>query len=239
MDPPLTRDDFEDLERHVHALYTHDPRGRIVTINEPNGRKPAPHLYLGRSKAGNLWRLRADLPEALVEALSGLCATEPVLGIDRRVPLHAEEYLTRLGAHVPVRQSWNGPAYRFTLDPGPVSDVVDVTPENASHVLRGGFEAWLPDVADWQPFVAALDAGRAVSVCQSVRITPQAHEAGVETLAEYRGKGFARRAVVAWARRVLDRGAAALYSTSWENVASRSLARSLGLDMYAVDFHVS
>ena len=34
-----------------------------------------------------------------------------------------------------------------------------------------------------------------MSVCRSVRITPAAHEAGVETLPEFRGKGYAQDVV--------------------------------------------
>ena len=84
-----------------------------------------------------------------------------------------------------------------------------------------------------------LKDNRAVSVCRSVRITPQAHEAGLETLLEFRRRGYAKDVVIAWARAVQVMGATALYSTSWENIASQAVARKLKLEMFGSDFHVT
>jgi len=65
-----------------------------------------------------------------------------------------------------------------------------------------------------------------VSVCCSVRITPTAHEAGVETHREFRGHGYAAHVVSAWASTVRDIGPIPLYSTSWQNTASQRLPRA-------------
>src|ERR1051325_177795 len=55
------------LDVHARALFTHDERSRLLSVNEPwGGRDPAPRIYLGRTRAGNLRRFRADLPEELV-----------------------------------------------------------------------------------------------------------------------------------------------------------------------------
>jgi len=78
-----------------------------------------------------------------------------------------------------------------------------------------------------------------VSVCRSVRITPAAHEAGVETLPDFRAKGYAQDVVAGWARLVRSMGAIPLYSTSWENTASQALAKKLRLVMYGADFQVA
>ena len=45
--------------------------------------------------------------------------------------------------------------------------------------------------------------------------------------------------VIAWARAVQAIGATPLYSTSWENAASQAVARSLQLEMFGSDFHVT
>jgi len=50
---------------------------------------------------------------------------------------------------------------------------------------------------------------------------------------------FARDVTAGWARLVAASGAAPLYSTSWENTASQSVARKLGLVQFASDFHVT
>ena len=95
--------------------------------------------------------------------------------------------------------------------------------------------AWVPDVRHSPPLLAYLVDGRAVSVCGSVRITPEAHEAGVETAAEYRGQGCAPQVVAEWAQAVRALGIEPLYSTSWANAASRAVARKLALVQFGSD----
>ena len=90
-----------------------------------------------------------------------------------------------------------------------------------------------------RPLVARVVDGRAVAVCASVRITPRAHEAGGETAEAFRGRGYAREMVAAWARAVRAAGAAPLYSTSWRNAASRGVARALGLAPFGTDLHLT
>jgi len=46
---------------HVRALFTHDVRGRLSRVNEPNG-AVAPMFFLGRTVDGNEWRFGADHP---------------------------------------------------------------------------------------------------------------------------------------------------------------------------------
>ena len=230
-------DEFQLLRWHERALYTHDADGRLLRMNEPNGTRAAPRFYLGRCIHGIVSTFRHDLPVALIRSLSELTADETRDDGTAEEPRHKEAYVRLLAAHAPIGEVWSGPAYVFGPTRESAQDVVDVSISNVA-VLRGGFDAWLGDVSDWQPFVAVLSGGRAVSVCQSVRITPQAHEAGVETLAAFRERGYAAHVVTAWAQRVRERGATPMYSTSWTNLASRALARHLGLVQFAVDFHV-
>ena len=227
------------MDVHVRALFTQDARGRLRSVNEPwGGGTHAPRLFFGRTRAGNLWRLRADLPEALAEELEALCADEPSGAELFGAPRHADAYVRLLGAHAPVRGVEAGPAYRFEEYPEPSRALLPVTQANAE-ILRGGFEEMVEELATAQPFVAVLEEGRAVSVCRSVRVTPAAHEAGVETLPDFRGRGYAPDVTAGWARMVRSAGAAPLYSTSWENVASQSVARKLRLLQYAADFQVA
>ena len=115
-------------------------------------------------------------------------------------------------------------------------DAVLVTSDNRG-VLTRYFDDWTAD-AGKVPFAAVLQDGHAVSICASVRVTPKAHEAGVETHEDFRGRGYARHAVSAWAGVVQSGGAEALYSTSWSNVASQGLARSLSLIRFGADLHI-
>ncbi len=232
-------DELELLDIHIRALFTHDARSRLLSVNDPWGEShAAPRLFLGRSRMGNLWRFRADLSESLVAELESLCADEPAGAESGSAPRHAEAYVRLLDAHAPVRRQRAGPAYHFTEYPEPSRSLLAVTEANAER-LRGGFEELLEELPARLPFLAVVEKGRAVSVCRSVRVTPAAHEAGVETLPDFRGRGYARDVTAGWARLVSDGGSLPLYSTSWENTASQAVAKKLRLTMYGSDFHVT
>ncbi|WP_369127476.1 GNAT family N-acetyltransferase [Candidatus Entotheonella palauensis] len=106
-------------------------------------------------------------------------------------------------------------------------------------MLHPHFREWIGDVVQCQPFFALIRDGCAVSVCGSVRKTSQAHEAGVETAQDFRGRGYAAAVVSAWAHAVRQIGLIPLYSTSWQNMASQAVARKLGLVPYGTDLHMT
>src|SRR5262245_37046067 len=55
-----------DLARNrFNALYRQDSKGRLVTVNEWDG-KPAPRLHMMRTAGLAIVGFRADLPESLV-----------------------------------------------------------------------------------------------------------------------------------------------------------------------------
>jgi RimJ/RimL family protein N-acetyltransferase len=87
--------------------------------------------------------------------------------------------------------------------------------------------------------IAAVIDDQAVAVCGSVRITARAHEAGVETSLPHRGHGYAAQTTAAWAKAVRALGVEPLYSTSWDNAASRAVARKLGLIHFCNDLHLT
>jgi hypothetical protein len=219
---------------HVEALYTHDARSKLLRINEPGGGGPADRFFLGRTKEGNLWRFGSDLSDSLVEKLEAMCKQEPIIQDLQTKPLHFETYLQLLEP----QHLWSGPAYYFTSEVESSRAVTVITGQNTD-LLQGDFENLIPEIPLWQPFVAVVENNQAVSVCRSVRITPKAHEAGLETLSEFRGRGYAKDVVAAWATQVRKLGALPMYSTSWDNKASRAVARKLNLTMYGTDFSVS
>lgn len=238
--PPMTSpfpSPLSLMQKRIAAHYLHDGRGRIQSINQWDG-GTAPRFYLGRTAAGNLWRFRADLPDELVAELQALCAEEPAVNELTRPLKYHNLYLHLLASHTPTKQIWAGPAYWFAVDAIPKIQPISINEENAG-LLRGGLEAWLPDVPHRQPFMAIVADGQAVAVCASVRITNAAHEAGVETLPAYRQRGYAVSAVAAWAAAVRKTGALPFYSTSWDNIASQKVAASLGLSLLGMDFHMT
>lgn len=226
--------DFTFLEARFATLYEHDARGRIATINEWNGAR-APRFHLMRALSGKAWRFGSDVSDGLAHALDALCVHEPAAL--SAAPDFETDYRRLLAAQAAAATTWSGPAFIFpeTLDGAACIDI----DETSADLLRAGMEDWLPDVAHRRPFVAVVADGCAVSVCASVRIGGSLHCAGVETHPDYRGRGFAARAVKGWASRVRKLGAAPIYSTSFANDASRGLAASLGLVQFAADFWIS
>jgi predicted GNAT family acetyltransferase len=77
--------------------------------------------------------------------------------------------------------------------------------------------------------MAYLCDERPVSICFSARVSESAAEAGVETAAEFRGRGLAGLVTSDWAAAIRSSGRTPIYSTSWNNSASLAVARKLGL----------
>jgi RimJ/RimL family protein N-acetyltransferase len=220
------------MRLHVEALFTLDHAGRLVAVNDPRG-APAPRFFLGRTVDGSDWWFRHDVDAALVRDLDALCESRPA-GLE----IDAAAFIARLARDEPVHRTWAGPAYRFPADPFGEETAVRVTPDNAS-LLSPYLEDWRADVSAGVPMTVALEGGTAVAVCCSVRVTSRAHEAGVATHPDFQRRGHAARAVSAWARAVREMDRVPLYSTSWDNPASRALAGKLGLILYGVDLHIT
>ncbi|GGD84908.1 kasugamycin N-acetyltransferase AAC(2')-IIb [Paenibacillus nasutitermitis] len=230
---PTTR---ELMELHVEAMFTHDPEMRLRTINEPwPGEDPAPRFFLGRTMEGEtLCRFRYDVPENLIGQLEGLCADEPAIRDFQTMPKHFETYMKLLQSE----RSTMGPCYLIPDGTVPNMQIVSITRSNITDFQLDGFE-WLASEIDYgQPCIALVHEHRLVSICRSVRITSSAHEAGLETLDMFRGKGYAATVVAGWAVAVREMGSIPLYSTSRENLASLRVAGKLDLSFYGVNFTV-
>lgn len=227
------------MERHLGALYESDGRGRLLGERAPSAR-PAPRFHLARTRLGNLWRLRRDLEPEVAIRLATLAGKEAPLGA-RSAPPEREEFLRRaLEQSAPIEAHWAGPAFGLPdvlaklPDSGArlrelaVDDVVRVHRElglQAADLARAGC-------------IGAEVGGEIVSVCQCVRGDGSGPtEAGVRTASDYRGRGYGGAVVRAWCDWVGSRGGEPLYSTSWDNAASRALAARLGLVLLGEDRH--
>jgi hypothetical protein len=204
----------------------------MCRVNEPAG-ACAPRFFFARSADANLWRCRDDLPEATVLTLERLAADEPVRGELRGEPTHLEAF--RAALDVQTASFSSGPAYRFPDELPPVG--VPVTRVQRSDLPLLRLLPWdLDETArtfeSFEPLVAMIEQGHAVSLCHSARLTDRAAEAGIETLAAYRRRGHATAVVAGWALAVRATGRIPLYSTSWQNLASQALAGKLGLIQY-------
>lgn len=227
----------ELMKLHVEALFTHDAAGRLVRVNERAG-GPAPRFFLGLTGDDCVVRFRNDVDERLRKELEASASRLQPEGNAVPQPIDPEPYRAILARVAPIEKTWAGPVFAFS-DAMPITPaVVRVTDQNAE-CLRAFLDSWIGDVALCQPMLALIIDGRAVSLCCSVRITEGAHEAGVETTASMRGRGYAPLVVAAWARTVRAEGAVPLYSTSWQNESSRSVARKLDLVPFGSDLHIT
>lgn len=224
------------MEIHINTLFQCDPDGRLRCVNEP-GNPPAPRFYMGRTNEGNSWRFRYDLSADLVAQLEVFCQSEPVAADLAALPQNYASIKALLAAQAPIESEYRGPAYwipeEVTAPPNAL-----LLDEATIHLAQPNFP-WL--TADdpygaMGPVAAVIVDGRAVSLCFCSRTPGQATEAGLETVAGYRGKGYAGAAVACWAVAVHRRGCQPLYSTSWDNHASQRVARKLGLVCYGEDW---
>jgi RimJ/RimL family protein N-acetyltransferase len=223
----------ELMRIHVDALFTRDAAGDLVRVNEPDG-APAPRFFLGRTADGDVLRFRHGVGAGLRRELAAAAAAD-----DADPPTDAARYEAILARAAPVERTEMGPAFIFPARPPCFPDGAHrVTRENAE-LLRRYLPAWLPDVLHDPPMFAVVVDGDAVAVCCSVRQTDAAHEAGVDTAPAFRGRGYAARAAAAWAHAVRELSRVPLYSTSWQNAASRAVARKLGLVHFGSDLHIT
>jgi hypothetical protein len=226
----------ELMRFHVEALFMHDAAGDLVRVNEPSGAR-APRFFLGRTADGAVLRFRDDVDHDTRREL--VAAAEHDAGTPSfDAPIQPAEYEAILARRAPVQRSSAGLAFCFPDQLSPTDGPILITDENA-YLLRPLLHEWLPDVQLGQPMFARVVDGHAVALCCTVRQTNAAHEAGVETAAAYRGQGHVGQTVIAWAQAVRDMNRVPLYSTSWDNQASRAVARKLGLVQFGSDAHIT
>jgi len=229
--------DFDLMQMQTEALFVHDANGKLLRINEPDPTSPAPHFFLGRTAAGNLWRVRCDLPVEIAAEFEQLASREPISSDLSQPPHFAIDYLELLKPYAPLPTINAGPAYYVPKVEMP-RDVVTITTDNIS-LVQTHFSWLFETLADYAPVVVAVEDGKAVAVCFCSRIIPRVAEAGVYTEANYRGHGYATKVAQGWAAAVHSTGRQPLYSTSWSNYASRAIARRLGAVQYGADYSLT
>ncbi len=229
--------DLDLLQMQAEALFVHDANWRLLRINEPDPTSPAPHFFLGRTAAGNIWRTRYDLPVELATEFERLASHEPINSNLSEPPHFAADYMELLQPYAPLATINAGPAYYLPESDMP-RDVVTITSENIR--LVQAYFPWLYEtLADYAPVIVAVEDGNAAAVCFCSRITPRVAEAGVYTEANYRGRGYATKVAQGWAAATRSTGRMPLYSTSWSNHASQAIARKLSAVQYGADYSIT
>jgi len=235
MDKVINQLDF--LQTHIDALYTSDLNTDLLTVNEPwDNSEPASKFFLGRTFDGHhVSKFRFDIPDEIREKINALCQKEPknikanpqylgkYLGL-----LKDNDFSISLCYYIPQDFIGNNGS----------TIVSHITRNNIDTLDYEGF-SWLTKEIDYvQPCIGAIVDNKIVSLCYSVRISSKAYEAGVDTLEEFRGNGYALDVVAAWASAVRAKGILPLYSTLIENAASQRVAQKAGLYNYGIGFAV-
>ncbi len=222
------------LSRRIDALFLQDDRGRITGINEVDSNVIVPRLYILRTANHCLWRIGADVPDAIASQLEDALNDEPSQANFRDSLVHYQAYLNILEQDTPISNMRQGPAYYFSELMS--SDKAVLITEDNQSLLEKHFPYTLEVFASRYPITVMVADGSAVAACFCSRKTPYVAEAGVYTVDEYRKRGFAKEVVQRWAYAVQQVGLQALYSTDWDNIASQRIAASLGAVSYGVDF---
>ncbi len=230
--------DIDLTKLHAATAFHLDASGRMLSINEVAPDQPAPRLFLGRTQAGNIWLFRHDLPDSLIRDLERLLHAEPVATDLSRRPSVLPGVINVLNVHASVQSTSLGPTWRFPDQLEPPIGVVAITSLNVG-ALRRNYPFTAAHIEDLQPCMAVIQDGDAVSVCFSARNAPEAAAAGVDTVEAFRGRGYAPAVVTAWGIAVRESNRVPLYSTSWDNLASRAVARKLGLVLYGADLSIT
>lgn len=213
----------------LRTLCVLDAHSRITSSAEPTAHR-GQFFMLIRGFSNCAWAVRDDVPGEIAEELDRLAREEPPLRDPQDAPLHADEYLSLVGGQVV-----SGPAFCF---PDRIAESSGLALVDSLEPLERNFRGWkAEEISLCSPIVAVMDDGYPVSVCFcATRNSAPAVEAGVETAAAFRGRGFALRVTAAWARAIRESGRIPLYSTDWSNTASRAVARKLGLVQYAANW---
>lgn len=199
---------------------------RILRTNEPSP-TPGPLFYLLRSATEVAWAVHVDVAPEIAAKLDALAASEPPsLDTD---PIHAVRYAA-------LGRVDGGPSFVFP-DELPQSETVEITDEA---VLNIHFKGWVAGeiAGGCAPVKAIVVDGAPVSVCFSARSGPTEAAAGVATAEAFRGRGLATQVTASWARAIRAGGRVPRYGTSWTNLASRGVARRLGLVMFARSYSI-
>lgn len=222
--------ELELMEHHVNVLFRHDSGNRITVVNEPPF-VGAPRIFIGATRAGNIVRFSDSQDESIVKGLGQVIGANP--------GAHLGEVIKVLTNEQPVSNLWIGPAYVFPNVVGRTFPrTIKVTHEN-KELLKPHFPYTYEDFEYKQPCFVIMEDNIPVSICCSARQSSKAAEASLFTHEDYRGKGYGVEVATAWSQEVQKQGRMALYSTSWDNFASQSVARKLQLVQYGTDIHMS
>ena len=233
MKAPPQDDERRLLLQHVDVLFETDGRDRLIGLNEP-GDDPPPRVFLARGRRGHELRCSTDVPEPTAARCHEIASRLPPWDGEPSVRSAFDPLRDVLEPDAQRDPESIGPAFRFgervEVTGGADATIID---ERSAHLLERYFPYTRTVLAARSPVAGVIIDGWVVAACFSARKTQTASEAGVATEQPYRGRGLAPLVVSVWRDAVERSGRQPLYSTEWDNAASRAVARKLRLVSYA------
>ena len=193
----------------------------------PKGRRICSRLHLGWNNDAVTFRFRQDVSRSIrKQFVSWLDSNSP---IGRNSPKGLSELSVIFD--VPVEKIGTGPAYFADTDPKVEGRGVTIDESNFDIYRTKCLDE--DEIGFIQPCYAIVVNENVVSVCATVRRGNRSIEAGVDTEANYRGRGYASEVTAAWVAAARAEGMVPFYSTSCENIASQRVAEKVGLTQFA------
>ena len=221
--------DLELMKYRTDVLFKHSTDNRITVVNEPPF-DVAPILYIGAARDGSIVRYLNSLNAEIVEKIEHVIKKDPA---------NLAEIIKIVSLDHAINELSFGPTYAFPdLRETSSAKAIKITYEN-KELLKPHFPYTFEDFDVKQPCFVIVEDNKVVSICCSARQTSKADEASVYTNEDYRGRGYGIDVTTAWAAEVKKQGRIALYSTSWDNFESQSLARKLKLVQFGTDIVLS
>ncbi|MFS0857442.1 GNAT family N-acetyltransferase [Paenibacillus taichungensis] len=228
MNPISNLSPMDMMKIQANTLYTMDNQKRLLSINEPDDGQ-APAFFIGITSVGQCFYYHEQLPLTLIEEL----------GCDTELPLDIAKLIRRVETFKPVKSVWMGPAYAFPEKCGEWHPNVQLIESHRTFLLEKHFPDLIEHLHEKMPVIAYVMEDSAVAVCCSARVSQQGAEASLYTAHNFRGQGYAAEAVKCWQYHIKESGRIPIYSTSWDNIASQTVARKLGLIQFGVDFSIT
>ncbi|MCL2006828.1 MAG: GNAT family N-acetyltransferase [Treponema sp.] len=222
----------ELLEIRIRTLFTLSPESKLLSINEPSTiPKPAPRLYIGKTIDDTkidgkiIYYFGKDVLRETIEELKSFLERESALNESKLIDFQ-DEYLKILAGVNYEKEIF----YHHNWQINPSSnECILIAKENIDKINLGEFDWLAGEIHFCQPCFGITENNVLVSICRSVRIGDGAHEAGIETIEEHRGKSHAQKVLINWINKLQGSNIIPFYSTSIKNKASQRVAEKAGL----------
>lgn len=184
-----------------------------------------PRFYIAHHDKGYSRYFRQDLAVSICNQL---------LALAPETALRAREIVqTILAQDTPCTDIHTGKSYVF---PDLTESNIESQAVRLDESHRALIEQFSPDmnIVDKAVFAVIIE-GRIVSICESSRENARAGEVWVQTVPDFRGRGFAGQVTAAWARHLQQQTKIPFYSHKLSNLASQAVAQQLNLIQYIQD----